>query len=144
MRTLSSYSLNLKRSVTTTELAASLASFDTVLVSPVSVSVRVGRDDCAIVAVVVQPWQVDARLSFETEIEVSDFVNASEAGLHLFDVKVVFTGVVAEVLEDGLLLCLGDPSLLESASHSSSSFFLADHMVVVSINLVEDVFNLDI
>jgi hypothetical protein len=68
-------------------------------------------------------------------------VNCLEGGLHLFDVEVVLTGVSSEVVEDLGLLLLSDPSLLISASHSSSAFFLSDLTVVVSIKLVEDVLN---
>ena len=71
-------------------------------------------------------------------------MNVFEGGLHLTDVEVVLTGVSCEVVEDLLLLLLSDPLLLVSASHSSSAFFLINLTVVVSINLVEDVFNLDI
>ena len=71
-------------------------------------------------------------------------MNVFEGGLHLVDVEVVLAGVSCEVVEDLLLLILSDPLLLVSASHGSSAFFLINLTVVVSINLVEDVFNLDI
>ena len=71
-------------------------------------------------------------------------MNVFEGGLHLTYVEVVLTGVSCEVVEDLLLLLLSDPLLLVSASHGSSAFFLINLTVVVSINLVEDVFNLDI
>ena len=71
-------------------------------------------------------------------------MNVFEGGLHLIDVEVVLTGVPCEVVEDLRLLLLSDPLLLVSASHSSSAFFLSNLTVVVSINLIEDVFNLDI
>ena len=71
-------------------------------------------------------------------------MNVFEGGLHLTYVEVVLTGVSCKVVEDLLLLLLSDPLLLVSASHGSSAFFLINLTVVVSINLVEDVFNLDI
>ena len=81
---------------------------------------------------------------FQAKVEVSNFVNVLECGLHLVDVEVVLASVTSEVVEDLVLFFFGDPPLLVSASHSSPAFLLAKEVVLVSINLVEDLLNREI